>query len=905
MKFAAEVLSFAAALAAPLLGAAGAPPLARDDGWRAKWIAPNRLTRPDFDFGAAKWVSSTGGAFRAEFVLDHVPGGPVEGVAIGTGDGCRVVVNGREFIAPCGFVRDGSRLCRGDVSRLLRPGRNVIEASVEHTPPGTPPSILAAFSAAGRTFFVSDAGWKTFEGEDVKVQGAPRAVPWDAKFDYSVEVASPAFERRFAVKGPVASARLRIAAAGYCEAQLDGVKVGDKVLDPPPTDFRRRILYSEYPVALAPGDHVLRILLGHGWYDMRTCATWNFDIAPWRDSPRTIAELTVRYADGTVDTVGTDGDWRQVKSPVAYDCIREGEIAGAYDPRMPDLESLQLRPEVVPAPCERLERAELPGTKKVREIRPEKVVRTGEGKWTVVFPENFAGWTRFTFRGAQKGDVVTLRYDEHVGPDCAPAAIRFLDCFFYRSGSCGILPGGACQQDRIVASGAPEETFEPRFVYHGFQYVHVSGLKNEPMPDDIVGFEVRTAFEKTGFFECSDTHLNLLVAMADASYRSNFVNGYPTDCPHREKLGWTADAALASRFAQYLYENTAAYRKWIVDIGDAQRSDGALPGIVPTGGWGFALYNGASWDFAVAEVPWTVYEHRGDRRILELAYPAVVKYVKYQVKRCPDGLVDWGIMEDWHPIKTKTGPAFMSTAYFIRTANLAVRMAEVLGREGDRAFCAAAEARSRAAFLKAFAKGGGVFGPGGQTAQAVALNFGLVPAAEVPAAQARLVEACRECDDHVDVGIQGFANLFDALSEMGRTDLAYRVLTRDTSPSPLDWVKGGETTLGDYIRANAGSRNHVMYGTFVAWAFRHLAGIAPAAPGYARAVVAPRPIPALSFVTAATRTPKGEIRSAWKTADGRFSLDVTVPPGMPTEVRLPDGATHVVHGGTHKFWSRL
>jgi len=869
--------------------------------WKAKWIAPSRITRPDVDFGGAQWVSATGGVFRAEFTLDRVPAGPSEGVAIGTGSGCYVKVNGRSFVAPCGFTRDGSRLCRGDVARFLRPGKNVVEAKVENPNAAFPPSMLLAFLAEGRPFFVSGADWRNAAGESVRVEGAPRAVAWDGNFDYSVEVASPAFEKRFAVKGPVAAATLRIAAAGFYEAQLDGVKIGDKVLDPPPTDYRRRILYSEYPVALTPGEHALTILLGHSWYDMRTCATWNFDIAPWRNAPRTIAELTIRYADGSVETVGTDREWRQVKSPVAYDDIREGEIVGAYDPRMPDLESRWVHPEVVPAPCDKLVRAELPGSKKVRAIAPEKIVKTGEDRWTVVFPENFAGWTRFTFRGAQKGDVITLRYDEHIGKDYAPTDGRVLDCFFYRSGSSGILPGGACQQDRIVASGAAEETFEPRFVYHGFQYVHLFGLRTEPKLADIVGYEVRTAFEKTGSFECSDTNVNRLVALADASYRSNFVNGFPTDCPHREKLGWTADAALASHFAQYLYDNTAAYRKWVTDICDAQRHDGALPGIVPTGGWGFALYNGASWDYAIAEVPWTVYWHRGDRRILEDAFPALLQYVKYQAKRCPSGLIDWSIMEDWHPMKTKTEPPYMCTAYFARAAGIAVRMAELLGRADDMAFCAAAEARSRAAFRKAFARGNGVYGPGGQTAQSVALNFGLVPEDELPAARARLLDAFRATDDHIDVGIQGFANIFPALSEMGRTDLAHRVLTRDGNPSPMDWIRGGETTLGDYIHANAGSRNHVMYGTYVAWAFKYLAGIAPAEPGYARVRIAPRPIPALSYVKAMTRTPKGDVSSEWTVADGVFTLEVTVPKGVPTEVCLPDGSSRTFVGGTRSF----
>ena len=875
-----------------------------DDEWHAKWIAPNRVTRPDADFGGARWISTADGRSGAVFTLERAPTGAVETIAHFTGSGGVIKINGRDFIAPCGYVRDVKRLRRGDAAHWLKAGTNVIEAVVNDVPNGLPRAVIVALRLPDRSPFVSGAEWTDDDGRPATVLGDARGVPWAGELDYSVEVASPAYEKRFVVEQPVAEAKLKIAAAGFYEAYLDGVKIGDKVLDPPPTDYSKRILYSEYPLSVAPGEHVLKILVGHGWYDMRTCATWNFDIAPWRNAPRVIAEMSLRHADGACERIGTDRTWRQVKSPVAYDDIREGEIAGAFDPRMPDLEADVVHPEEVPSPCRELVRSELPGTKKVREIRPSKIVNVGKGVWTVVFPETLAGWTRFTFRGAKKGDVITLRYDEHVDANYTPAKNRILDCFFYRSGSCGILPDGAFQQDRIVASGAKAETFEPRFVYHGFQFVHVFGLRTEPRLDDIVAYEVRTAFPRTGTFSCSDENLNRLVAMADASYRGNFVNGYPTDCPQREKLGWTGDAALACPFAQYLYENTAAYRKWIVDIVDAQGTSGQLPGIVPTSGWGYVFYNGPSWDYAIAEIPWMLYEHRGDRKALELAYPAVVKYVRYVEKKSPSGYLDWGL-EDWHPMKTVTKGDFMSTAYFIRVAQVGARMAEVLGRKEDVAFFAEAERRSRAAFERAFSKGTGVYGSGGQTAQSVVLNFGLVPAGLVPAARARLVEAVRERDDHLDVGIQGLAHVLRALSDMGRTDLAYRVLTRDSSPSPLDWVKGGETTLGDYVQANAPSRNHVMYGDYVAWAFKYLAGIAPAQPGYERAVIEPRPIAALSFVKASTQTPRGVIRSEWRMEGELFNLSVSLPDGVSAEVRLPDGTVREIGGRTSTLTCRL
>ena len=726
-----------------------------------------------------------------------------------------------------------------------------------------------------------------------------------------------AVEKAFVLPQAVRGATLRVTGLGFYEASLNGRKVGDKVLDPSPTDYDKRVLYSSYPVeGLTVGTNVLRIVLGHGWYDMRSHADWHFDAAPWRDRPKTIAQLDVELADGVRRTIATDETWELVESPIVFDCLREGEVV---DGRKTGWRKLGQRAVAVAAPKGKLEPCgDLPGAKAQARIAPEQVRRLSDGRWLVTFPETLSGWVALTVRGLQSGEAVSIRYDENLGEDGGPAVpsqgdwgaaqkpgTRKIDCFFKRSGSRGKFPGETgMQTDRFISGGQPEERFEPRFVYHGFRHALVTGLRQELRPDDIRAVSVRTDFKETGSFACSDPTLNELVRLARNSYKANFTDGIPTDCPHREKLGWTGDAWIASEVGLRYFGNEAAYVKWYTDVLDTQLESGRVCGIAPTSGWGYDTYSGPTFDAVLGQLPWNLWMFRGNRRIVDVAYGPLKRYLEYaKANETSPGLVAFGL-GDWNARVRERMPdkEYVISCFYLRLKEIAAEFAAVKGLADERRGFAASAARTRAAIVAKYRKGNGIYDNGGQTAQALAVMFGLCDAAERGQVAARLAESVERTGCHIDFGLVGARYVYRALSEVGRPDLAYRMIVNPTEPSMAKWIGKNGTLWEDW--GVGFSKCHVMLSDFAAWCHACVAGITPLAPGFRRVRVAPQAIDGLTWAAAEEDTPLGKVASRWKVAGGVFTLNVEIPVDAEAEVVLPDGTAKNVKAGAHEFACR-
>lgn len=741
------------------------------------------------------------------------------------------------------------------------------------------------------------------------------SVSWTAKWIGAPEdVADQAFERQFEVSRPVKSAVLHVTGLGFYEAYLNGRKIGDKVLDPSPTDYTRRIFYSTYPIdGLRKGTNTLRILLGHGWYDMRTHTAWVFDAAPWRSRPKALAQLEIDFEDGSHQVVSTDGDWDMVESPIAYDCIREGEV---LDGRKTFGRRLGVKAAEVTPPKGTLESGDrYPAARKLDVVRPERVIELGNGRWLLSFPVTTSGWLRLVLRGLRSGDVVSIRYDENLGAEGNPAmptegnwkdanykvGARAIDCFFLKSGDESSSRRQAHMQvDRFISAGAAEEVFEPHFVYHGFRHVLVEGLRGQLTADDARAVTVQTDFAQTGSFACSDAVLTELVRMAMNSYRANFTDGIPTDCPHREKLGWTGDAWIASETGLAYFDVAVSYCKWYQDVLDTQRSDGSICAIAPTSGWGYDHYSGPVFDAVIGMLPWNLWQFRGDRAIVDVAYPALVKYLAYEksLEKSP-GLVENGL-GDWNALIMSHMPdkEYVISCLYLRLKEIAAEFAALKGLVDDgRAFRDSAE-ETRRALRSKYGRGNGVYANGGQTAQALAIEMGLCTADERPAAVQQLVASVECTGCHVDFGLVGSKFVYRALSDVGRADLAYRMIVNPTEPSMTKWIGKNGTLWEDW--GEGFSKCHVMLSDFASWAQQHVAGIRrPLEPGYRRVLVEPVPVTGLSWARGRVETPRGLIASAWTLAKGRFELNVTVPQGTTATVRLPDGTAKEVGPGEH------
>lgn len=883
-----------------------------------------------------------------------------------------IFVNGKKVGHSIGMVYNPDQLRSIDVSEYLQPGKNVVSFLVHNLtkqPNNTKfgdgtlyptalvaklvvrelnkenaPSNLPTPNRFGRLGEVAlavgtDASWKATSGaradnwttvdfDDSQWPNATRAsfvaegaeweldeTPW-GKLRRRNEITSPVVQKSFNVSKEVSSAYLAVCAPGLFEAYLDGQKVGDQVLTPSFTRYDRRLLYNVLDVtdyfksAKSSSKHELEFILGHSWYDVRSIVTWNFDAAPWRDFPRVKAQLKLVYTDGSVETVATDGTWTYSTSPIVFDCVRQGEIVdGAWN------REILGQAEVVDAPRgEPKVTAQKNALSVVTDVYEAKSVKEVKpGLYIVDMGRNCAGWARVRITGQKKGDVIRFRYSERVVD--SGEIERHDIAMHFMEGTPAYLTGmkGEFQTDFYFCNGEEEEFFEPRFTYNGYQYIEVLGLRSAPKASDFVGRRINTAFDETGSFECDNELLNELQKATLESYRNNFVAGFPTDCPHREKNGWTGDANLACELAQYNFANTSGYEKWIDDLVDEQRPDGNLPGIVPSGDWGYPWGNGPAWDSSLVMIPWCVYVYQGDKKILEDSYDAMKKYVDYMTsRRHDDGLLYHGL-GDWVPVKTVTPVEAVVTGFYYVDANVVSQTAKLLGKTEDAEKYAALASKIRDDYNAVLYKGDGVYTNGGQTAQSCPIHQGFTRALsqeDQQAVVARLVESVEKENNHFDVGILGMKYVLRSLAENGRNDLALAMMLQEDRPAVSDWIKRGAGTLWEDW-GEGSSRNHIMFGDFSAWYYQSLAGLKlagapdvvvaetdPSAVAFKHFVVEPktrkneRTAPgreSLKRVAASIVTPYGKASSSWRVDENADSIryEIEVPFNTTATVILP------------------
>lgn len=724
--------------------------------------------------------------------------------------------------------------------------------------------------------------------------GLLKTVDWHAKWigpvRYSGKPMPPAPMLRKAFKLPcgVVRARAYICGLGYYEFSINGQRVGDEMLAPAFSRYDLTTYYQTWDVtsALQEGENVLGVMLGNGWYNCFTQEVWNFKQAPWRAQPKLRLQLEVELADGKRLAVDSDLSWKAGTGPIVFDGLRNGEtydarleIPGWNTPGFDD--SGWGAVKVVPAPGGHLRSQQHTPIRITGTIRPVGLREVSSGVWVFDLGQNIAGWGQLKVQGPA-GSTITLRYAEKLTPEGDIDASNINK----------FVKDGEFQTDRFILKGEGDEVFEPRFTYHGFQYIQVTGFPGTPTLDSLAGRVVHTDFETRGEFECSNTLLNRIQQASRWSTLGNY-HGIPTDCPHREKNGWTGDASLSAEQVLLNFNPATAYRKWLRDIRDAQRESGQLPGIVPSGGWGYNWGSGPAWDSALVLIPWYLYLYTGDKAVLAENYTAMKRYVDYMTTMASNDTVNFGL-GDWCPPEGGTGgykcPAHVSdTAYYYVDAGVVADTADVLGKKAEATRYRTLAARIRKAFQKSFVdRGTGLVTGGVQTSMACALYQDLIDPEDKPRVLAALVAAIEERGRHLDCGILGTKYLLHTLSDLGRADLAYAIATQTDFPSWGHWIAQGATTLWE-CWDGTNSRNHHMFSDISAWFYRSLAGIRPdiKEPGFKKVVIQPDPVPGLTWVKAWHESPYGRIESRW-TFDGKsFQLDVTIPPNSHGEIHLP------------------
>jgi len=698
---------------------------------------------------------------------------------------------------------------------------------------------------------------------------------------------APMLRRTFKLGRNIKQARVYICGLGYYELHINGNRIGDHCLDPGYTRYDKRALYVTYDVtsALRQGANAIGVILGNGWYNVQTLAVWDFHKAPWRAAPKLYLQLRVEYADGYTETLVTDKQWKASTGPIVFNSIYGGET---YDARLEKPgwdtaaynDSDWLMAQVVEPPQGKLAAQMMPPIKTDTVIKPANLTEPKPGVFVFDMGQNFAGYAELDVRG-KAGHQVVMKYGERLGAD------GMIDRADIQQHVVKMGTNQQFQADTYILKGKGRETWHSRFVYHGFQYVEVTGFPGKPTLENLRGVFLHSAVPVVGEFECSNPLLNKIWRAGRWAYLSN-LQGIPTDCPHREKNGWTGDAHLAAEQGLLNYAPAAVYAKWINDLGDEQRPTGELPGIVPTSGWGYKWGNGPAWDSAFLLIPLYLHEYCGDTQVLRNHYDGMKRYVDYLTSKAKDGIVDIGL-NDWAPFETKTPADITSTGYYYRDARIVALAASLLGKEADALKYASLAAGIKQAFNRKFYHpANGLYGNGSQTSLSCALYQGLADPDVRPLVMSNLVANVEQRQGHLDAGILGAKYLLNALLENGRADLAYRIVSQKDLPSWGWWLEQGATTLWEQWNGSE-SRNHIMFGDISAWFYKALAGINldPAAPAFRHIIIKPNVVGDLTSARATYDSIRGRIVSDWKVDPDGFHLSVTIPANATATISLP------------------
>ncbi|HEV2393055.1 MAG TPA: family 78 glycoside hydrolase catalytic domain [Verrucomicrobiae bacterium] len=714
--------------------------------------------------------------------------------------------------------------------------------------------------------------------------------------------------KEFQLDKPVARAAVYFSGLGLSEFYLNGQKVGTDVLSPGLTEYNKRVFYVTRDITglLKRGPNAAGIVLGNGRFFAprgkvpTTTRTFGF--------PKLLFEMRIEYQDGSLASMVSDGTWKlTTNGPIRANNEYDGE---EYDARMelpgwsqPGFDDSKWdNAQIADAPSKVLAAQVIEPIRVMQTLNPVSVTQLQPGVFIFDMGQNMVGWCRLHVSGP-RGTTVSLRHAETLKPDGSLYVANL------RS---------AKATDRYTLKGAGREVYEPRFTYHGFRFVEVTGYPGNASLSAIEGRVVRDDLESAGDFSCSDELLNRIYHNILWGVQGNY-RSIPTDCPQRdERQGWLGDRSAESKGETYLFNTAALYGKWLEDMADAQKDSGSVPDVCPAY-WPIYSDN-VTWPSSTVIIPSALRDQFGDRRIIAQHYDSARKWMDYMAGFAKNGIISRDSYGDWcvppedpklihsKDPKRKTNTALLATAYFYEDALLMAGYAKQLGKSDDsRRFLDLAATLKRAFNERFLNQDAGQYDNGTQTSCVLSLAFGLTPEAQRARIFQHLLDKInQESDGHIGTGLIGGQWLMRALTDNGRPDVGFEIATQRTYPSWGYMVEKGATTVwelwnGDTADPAMNSGNHVMLvGDLAIWLYEDLAGIKPdpAQPGFKHIVMRPEPVGDLKFVRATHQSPFGMIASQWKRSARSFHWDITVPANATATVYVPAAGLDAVkeHG---------
>lgn len=684
------------------------------------------------------------------------------------------------------------------------------------------------------------------------------------------------------------TARLTIAVCGFYELYFNGMKITKGFLSPYINNTDDYIYYDEYSVELKKGENVIGVMLGNGFHNNPGGYIWNFDKADFRSAP--MFSMTVTKGEEVL--LQSDEGFKIASSPIRSDDYRFGEyydanyeIEGWNQKGFNDSDwesALTATP-----PKGELRYADVAPIVKELEIEPVEIIKCNDG-YIYDFGVSHAGVCRLTVNG-DKGQRIELRHaDSLIDGDLNISQIC-LKRNWERDKD-------IIHKDTYVCKGVGTEVYQPSFTYHGFRYVKVNGISEEQATKELLTYlAYHTELHTMGDFSCSDAVTTTLQEITRRSIVSNFHH-FPTDCPQREKNGWTADAALSCEAALLNFDPERNYREWLSNICKAQRQDGAIPAIIPTGGWGFHWGNGPAWDCVLAQLPYFTYIYRGETKMITESAKSFSAYLRYLRTRCDEnGLLSIGLGDWCHVggLKPKAPLILTDTLMSMDIAQKIADMFDAVNMREEAEYARGETAKYREAIRAHLIDFDTMLATGDcQSSQAMCLYYGVFNKSEENAAFEKLLEIIHAFDDHIDVGVLGGRVIFHVLTRFGYSELAFKMITREDYPSYGNWVKRGATTLWEDFRPNSvSSMNHHFWGDISAWFIKCLAGIQlnPDKHNVNTLRIKPSFIKALDSVSAYHLAPAGKISVAWRKEETAIILDVEIPQGVCATAEMEQG----------------
>ena len=719
-----------------------------------------------------------------------------------------------------------------------------------------------------------------------------------ATSDYTTlenHIPAPYFRKSFEGIGG-RRAEILVTACGFYELWFNGFKITKGALAPYISNPDHIVYYDRYDVTMKDGENVIALLLGNGFTNSDGGHVWDFDKAAFRCPPQMALSFSYKDKEGKDIVIESDESFKTAESPIRYDDYRFGEIYDAAF-EIPHWNEVGFDDsswtEAIPAPKLRGEKrlCEADPILPMMSLTPISIVKEEDGGYVYDFGRNIAGVCKLSIN-AKAGQVIRMQHGEHLVDG------KFNMDNFWLGSDYWERDKALLQLDTYICKEG-ENIYTPTFTYHGFQYVKVWSLTEEQATEDaLTCIVMNSALRECGNFSCSDDTINKLQQATRNSDLSNFYY-FPTDCPQREKNGWTADAALSAEHMLFGLKCEKSLKEWMRNVCKAQDDRGALPGIVPTGGWGFTWGNGPAWDSVLAFVPYFVYKYRGDKEIIRESAHAFVAYLDYLTTRMDEnGLLEFGL-GDWCPVSRNSdqyqSPLKLTDS--IMAMDIAGKMAFMfreIGMKHQAEFASRIESDLRNSIRAHLIDFGNMIASGNcQTPQAMALFYRVFNDNEKQRAFEVLLKLIEENNNHFDVGVLGARVIFHVLSDFGRSDLAFDMIKGPEYPSYGYWLTKGATTLWEVFWENnrVASKNHHFWGDISSWFMCHLAGIRynPWGNDLSHVDIIPAFVPQLDWAEGYYDSEMGRIKSSWSRRGEEIRLELTIPCGMKGCIHAESG----------------